>query len=602
MPTIPFPVPEFGPHILRPVTQQIAESVLLSLGVRQHFRDALYVRSEGEPLINPTAADGSVVQSHTRCDVKVAENFNYAAGLRWDNASFDNTQAHGSTRWISNQVLPMFADAPAGVYVTEQFVPFGLSLEFSLRFKEREHAHRAISAVTSRSAGQGVFTPHDIAYSYPLSMDLAAALLCVWKLRTGWKDGSFIEYLKAHTSQDLDLLVRKAEIGHTPTDRVIERELVIQRQQLKCVGLLEYTQTTPDVLMQDQIADRHVVNFTYHVQFQRPETLTMVFPVVVDNQLIPPALIATTPTHAIRALQGVMHNRAFNAWQNRPARRPPIARLPFYDDFAPTPAPATQCSFLPLLIAAFTLDAGGQTTISLADDLDAYQLHPTLKRILALHGDEVFGTSAIFNLTVYSNDLPICPSRLSFSQDLTLTVQATDTAKRYHVVLSEMTQGRYLNPKWWEVIIRERAFFPITVIRHLDQLVRSGYVRVVPSHDLLDLITRCLRAGKLDQHLATLIAAGHAGAEIYQYTLTASQFAAYICTTRSAKCPNRYLYHELVDIGITAGCIDPNQVPAPIFDGPFPFTPGVTYGHNFPLRILEFILTPTRRGGADQHG
>lgn len=588
MPILDFHVPEATTHIIDPVAHQVVESILHILRVREVFGDNLYIDLE---YTKPSRTDDKhkrINLKSDRCDVGVQPIYN-PAQLKWDSVSFHNSQAYGVSRQNRRFAVPVFEDLAADVQVVEHQVPCGLRMNFTLSFKNKEVAYTTMAAITSQHHGTGVFNDHDVKFEYPIDMSLAVGLMSIYKMKDTSTQDTFAEYVKKHMTRYLQFQVRNSDMDKEASAQL--KELVIRRQQLSCKGLLEFDQERPEVEYIDQKPDRFMLNFTYDMQFTRPETLRLYYPTVIDNKLVPEELVPNNPRTYLEELEGKFATRALHyLFQNTKIKVHPAIRTPIYEDFYP-PKMTGAINFKPFFIGAVLLD-GDETHIDLTDLGDVH-INPVILDIIRQHDQDIFKYSGLFNITFFVNGVPLSPDGLTFEKDR-ITLREKDPTKRYHMVLYEATNITHVDQKWVRVMMDHRWFFPVTILRHTDYLVKQKFLTITPDHDLLRRIDRWMYTGKLDAYIKVMIQKGHATPYIYQFTMTPSQFGDYITNTPSKKDPRFDLYDILIYIGRESGDIGERNMPNRYLRtrSGYPILPNKSgfWGFNAPLRVLHGIV------------
>ena len=585
MPILDFHVPESTTHITDPVAQQVVESILHILRIRELFSDNIYINFDHTMPSRTDDENRRINLKASRCDVAVKPIYN-PTQLKWDSVSFHNSQSYGVSRENRHFAVPVFEDPVADIQVVEHQVPCGFNMSFSLSFKDKEHAYTTMAAITSQHQGTGVFNDHDVKYDYPIDMSLAVALMTIYKMKDASDYASFADYIETHMTRYLQFRVRNSDMAKKSPEQL--KELVVRRQQLSCKGLLEFEQESPEVEYVNNKPDRFVLNFTYDMQFTRPETLRLYYPVVVNNQLVPEELVPDNPRTWLDELEGNFATRALHyLFHNTKIKEYPTIRTPVYDDFSP-PRRTGAINFRPLFIGAVTLD-GIETHIDL-NDLGDLHINPIILEIIRLHGDDIFRYSGIFNITFFVNGVPLSSDGLSFENDR-IILRETNRAKRYHLVIYEATNITHLDQKWVRVMMNYRWFFPITIMRHIDYFVQQNFLSITPDHGLLRRIDRWMYLGKLDAYIKVMIKKGHATPYIYQFTMTPTQFGDYITNTPSKKDPRFSLYDVFIEIGLEAGDIKEYDIPNRYLRtrNGYPILPNKSgfWGFNAPLRILR---------------
>jgi len=604
MPTRVFKVYETHTRVIDPIAEQLIYSVLRQLGILHYFRsdknDAIFISSDRHAISGAQDQQGRVRVSNDRCDVEIDPILN-PVSTRWDMIKSANMQAHWNMYQNKNLDVPLFSDSVADVQVVEVMVPAAIDLRFSLKFNTIDGATNALESIINQHLQQSVVVPHDIAYSYPVDMDIATFLMMVYQCRRFENPPGFIEYLMQNSTEQIDIDIHRYDVDKDQDKQ--RRQLVVRKRQLNTIGILEYVDPKPVVEKVESYPDNFAVNFTYYFQFARPSNLRATFPIMIENNLVPVEYAGTEDTSMIRGLDGRWQDRSFNQFfQTLTPVNPANTRIkfPWYDDFEPPRSPITVEKFNSFFIGGILLPVdppAGHTERKIVvdlKDLAGYHLHPTTLEIMKLHRQEkqIFTTNGIYNITVFQNQSMIPATKMELSDDLILTVDVQDLSKRYHLVLSEATDVIRMQDRWLNVLMEHRCFFPSTVAANLQTLITRGVYKIVPSHALLTLLRRCLGSGSIDPLIRQLITDGHCSSSIWDYTWTAEQFAHYISVTRSfvSSC---YLYEELVTLGLDAGCITSNNIP-PRYVHCVIDAVGARQGGlnaNTPLRIIDSTIS-----------
>lgn len=582
-------IPETSSAILDPISKEISQIVLVRLGLNNYFGDNVYIENDYTKNSLTTDSDThNALISKARCNVKMTASMN-PTEMKWDIMSFKYTQAYGVIGVHDKTLLPVFVDAAAGIRLEEHQLPCTMTLEFSLQFKDREMAFMAISAINNTSLKDSVINYHDLAYEYPVGPDLLASLETLWNMRAAaLKPMTFMQYLRRCSSTAIQYI--QARTGDT-------KELVVKRQATQSQAVLEYNGTAPTIQEQDSSMDRFVVDFTYTLQFARPDVLRLYFPTVIDNQLVPYWLTRPQQISYYSEVYGVLQEKSITGYLRQTLSNIPVVlRLPEWDDFRPPVQPVIAAGFAEFFDAVLLLENTGPTTVDMLNLGTDMALHPTAVEIMKLHGQEIFQTTGLFNVSVYCNDIQVDPSLLTIDENLVVTVAMTNKSKRYHFVISEAQDIQYLDRSWIQTVIKYRTFFPITVIRNIQVLIKQRYCYIDPSNVLLGLINRLIQTSAIDTLISALITAGHAGPYTYSFATTAEQFANYMMDHKSP-CSGRLLYDEFVSFCEQAGLITSQELASGYIRGVngYPFLPNNVRGSvgryfNLPLRIENVTI------------
>ncbi len=570
-------------NILMPIAEQLTNIVLVRLGCFGKFAGNLYVNTEFTKPSLTNNDNHQALISQDRADIKMSASLN-PTEMKWDTMSFRYTQAYGVIGVHEKPYLPVFADPEIDVALVEQQLPCTMTLEFSLQYKNREDADMTISAINNTSLKDSVINYHDLSYTYPVDIDQLSCLWQIYQLRAASLGITFWDYLKTGTNHAVSWLKSPG------TDKA---ELVIRRQAIQAYGVLEYTETAPQIEAEQISIDRFVVNFNYTLQFARPDVLRLYFPVVIANQLVPKWMLRIQQQNYLAQIYGVFQEMSITRWlRSTLSNIPVVARLPEYDDFRP-PAngPALQAGFAEFFAAAVLLDTGSATTIDLLNIGSRIQLSATTIVLLQLHGQAIFDTTGLFNIAVYCNDLPVDTSLLRIDANLVVTLAMTNPLKRYHISLSEATDLSQLDPIWFDTLIAYRTYFPITIIRNLALLIKKGYCYIDHTNWVLKTVNFQILQGLIDGLIARLITAGHLTDYAYSFASTAEQFVDYLLEHHSPV-SHRLVYDEYISLCEQLGVLIPAQLASGVVrTRPYrlPFLPAPIRGKiatfNTPLRV-----------------
>ena len=583
-------VPEASSAILEPISEQMVYAILSRLGLGAAFSDNIYIMNDyTKPSL--TSDENSNAQiSKDRCDVKMSVSWN-PTETKWDVSSFKYTQAYGIFSALDHTLMPILADPVADIRLVEHQLPCSMVLEFTLQFKNRESAFSVISVINNTSYKDSVVNPHNLAYSYPLGDDLVRCLYTLYELRQPFVNVDFLTYLRICSQGSVQYLQQRTGSNTT---------IVFKRIDLKALGVLDYTQTAPTVQDQDRGIDRFVVEFTYTVQFARPDVLRLDFPVTVCNQPVPPWMVRLPPQDSLEFTCGRLQEMSVGAYlQSLQIPYTVVTRRPVYDDFRPPQTPVMVEGFVEVFTSALYLDNGPTTTIDLLQLGDNTRLHDTVAAIMKLQGDSVFTTTGIFNVTVYCNGIPVDRSCISIDDNLIITLKMSHKEKRYHLVLSEAIDLRSLDEKWYSVLIANRTFFPLTVVRNLKRLLDRRFCYIDRSNIILRIVDQQIGANTIDAQITTLITEGHLTYYAFMHTVTAEQFVDYLLETRSPV-THRPAYDAYVQLCLEAGLLTSSQLASGHLRLPpdgFPVLPSSFHQcqarQNYPMRIWWSKLVVT---------
>jgi hypothetical protein len=597
MPTVDLLIQDISTNIIYNVANQTVNSILQTIGAQNYFPDGLFLKSDDVDSSITFNKENNIRVSANRCDVNYTVDYN-PSETKWDVFTFRHTQAYGTSPTNKHSFIPMFVDEAADFRIIEHMVPCSIQFEFSMQFKNKEHAYLMMSAIQNMYLKASVFKYHDIAYEYPIGYNLFRLIYQIYSMRTSFNSTvNFNSYLIEGTRGLYNQLVAKDFVPNGQGGITAMAEAVIKKSSTKALGLLEFTQTRPEVQYENRQPDRFVVNFSYALQFSRPDALRCIFPVVVENKLVPNFMVAVAPTQNTPNLIGLFQEKGlYGAFRELSPATPVVLKFPYYDDWnIPNFNMIDRKYYFPFFIANFTLDTNEDGSIASSTLIDLQALgtatiHPTAIAIMILHGSDLLLNTGLFNVSVFVNDIQLDPSLLSIDDTLKLTINYSNPIKRYHLVIYENTKLDNLNPKWLDVIIGNRSFFPMTVIRNLQMFINKKIFYIDNSNKLLLFIKKSIMNKSIFDQITTLITNGHTAEWAYFYTRTESQFADFLMNYYSLN-TGKFLYDEYVAQLIAAGNITKGDLSTGYIrtKNGFPILGDVgrSHGFNIPLRVFQ---------------
>ena len=621
MPSIYYRIEAPGVNILKMVSDEVIGGLLEEFDLTQTFEKSIYPMSSFMASSNYSDADGQpTLTGKTRCDIDI----NYIMDktqVPWPVDTPYTTSAAGLRSSYKGHHTPILYDEKAGVLIEHYTIACAIEMVFSMTFSTFDEACTAFDTIQSKYRGSIMRTPFDLAFSYPVSEKLFEYLLEVYKLKDDYKNKSFLDYIDDVKKTEISFDVRKSQLTSPDADK----ELMIRCQELNCVGQLTMDQKEPEVTKVDDLPDTYSVNFNFVVQFGRPNFVAVHTPVSIDNKTLPSVLFSsvTTNYHYSPFVGGVYQDLVCNEFMKRSygdySAANQIIRIPVYDDWFGVDQQYAFYQYRPFLIAHFTLD-GPVTTINLKQ-LDDIVLHPITQTILKKMGNEALQYGGIFTVGVYANNLRMGPELITLDHDLNLTIVSDRKDAVYHLMLSESTNLLKMNKDWDQFLIQYRYFFPLTIERNLQSLIKNKYFYIAYDDNFLSLIARLETGGRLKAILKILVDLEEDTNEIYGYTQNPSQLADYLAYTPSrrtdyslptgtdntsvlvqqyyttkASVEGRSLLVAFIEQCLIKGYIKLNQIPKQYLEPnrsiyPYYSGQGGYYGFNTPLRVLNYTFT-----------
>lgn len=600
-------VTEVGPRVIDPVTDQIVAMFTKKLAVDELIGANVVIDNDRTAVSLVDDGEGNINMSNDRLVVTVDEHFS-PTEQHWPDYPDYNTLSAGTSKRYSHMYQPLFIDADAGFAIREMTASFGLTLRFRFEFLSYDVATEVLTALYDMDVGNQVNYVQDIVVNYPITMGVLKALYSVYRCKQDYKSKSLWEYFVDHVTSDVQVDARREDLLAPERWDNLQLAVGFKRIQMDCRGKVNCDQNKPEVMKVEQCPNAYVVEFEYLLQFGRPDVLQITMPISVDQQMLPSRMFDKLQFGFLSFLSGTMQDNAYDTVikQIMSAGKDGmkcIARFPYYDNWdVPYTSPVKRRGYQPLVIGLTLLDnlTTGGSSMSFSPQLDDVVLSDFVKEIMALHqASDIFTLNALFNITVYADDVPLDPSLLTWDpKTLTVAFSGSRISSQYRVVLSETTDLKQVNPQWYPVLLKYRYYFPLLIMRNLDQLSKLGFYTIESTPDLCKLILKARARGMFQPILRKMVAAGDADSSIYQFTQTSTQFADYISNTESLKGGvDRSLFTAFIEQAIAAGLTTKTTAPGLYLKSPkgYPYGPhqGGFDGFSLPLRVFNTVISST---------
>lgn len=477
MPLLNSVILETMTHVIYPISEQLSERLLDTLRIRNIFDNNIYYNADDVSVSKTSDSKHRAKLESDKCLIGVDYSLN-PQDARWSMTNFSHTSAHGISKIYQAENQPIFFDKRADILLLEQIVPCSITLTFDLQFKSKEHAYLAFDAIINRFGNSSIIEHDDIVYTIPFPHQMLLALNRLYKMREFDDPLTFVEYLKAGSRKSISY-----EKNRYGTDT----EIVILKNQFGILSEVTLGVNKPEAVMRNKLPAYFSVPFTYYLQFSRTNMLGLYFPSVIDNKLVTvdnipnPGRVHPSLDDVIGVdipAQAYIYARYVDVYPHT------IVRFPYWDDWVIPKGANMKGNYKPFFVGALTLDididAGiTSSTIDLINDFpDEFKCHQVIIDALSIQGEAAFKFDGLINISIYANDTRIDESLLSIDENLVITIDSTIKHRRYHLVLSELTDIRYLNPRYVPILIKFSDFFALTVVKNLDRLVEMGELEI----------------------------------------------------------------------------------------------------------------------------
>lgn len=467
MPIIHSVISEADIHVYLPTITQMAHHLVRSLNLTQYINDNIHIETGW------TTPQGTRMNHSFRTRVnffRVIASQNPIHNAAFEYLNFTHTGGHtfypGQLDMAYN---PLLRDPVAEISLHEVPLPCSFNLECSFWMISRNIAYEIHKRLMLHYSNEVVHSV-SLNYDYPVPKDIVSMLLGLFKHRKfDLNDPQLGLTLQKNKQVTFANWLDKKSIAQfvtTMSRTTKHKELVISKYIDNAIYSVEFDTGKPDESKVGNVPETYNVSFNVKFQFEEASAHILKYPCIVDNTLLPASMIPQvrandTPIRSTRPkYANPMLNDGFQMISKWNHQREEV-QCPFYDDWKTPHTALSARSYQPFLVSLYTAEPSRNLAVIDLDDIiyGDTKLHDIVKYVLKLQGEESFRNDCIFNISSYLRNKMQATSDIKLSPELVLTIKAGDIHPQRHLVISEITDLRFLNPKWWEVIKQFPDFF-----------------------------------------------------------------------------------------------------------------------------------------------
>lgn len=433
-------VGEITTHCLDPVTEQAVRNFINTLGLKDVFKDNIYINTDHTSTSKTTDENHNPKLLDNRFTCQATPVLN-PLNIKWPTVNSNTFVGRGTPLSNIHNVYPVYQDLKADTNLVEHNVPCSINMECSMSFKDRSVGYEVASRLHNTYRDGELLLPTDLLYDYPLPEDIYTILYLVYKLRglnTTIKDDgnpyTFLEYLREYSNNKISVNVNRN------TSRK-GFELIVQTSCYNCLAQIEYEQDKPDIQKSNQSTDLYILNFTITIQFSRVDLLYLSYPVVINNQLVPYEYVPYDIRETYTTSDPISPFMAFKnrTDDTRQVEVSNVLQYPRYDRWVvPKNSGFKKIRYEEFFVAVLTLDLDlPSTDIDLTGDLGGgVGLRPEVITQLQKQGTASLYPYDMYNIAVYSNEFLIEPSSMTLTDGTLLSIPNRNKNRTYRLVLS----------------------------------------------------------------------------------------------------------------------------------------------------------------------
>lgn len=445
-------VSEVLTHVYNTLAGQVSRKIISDMGLTEYLGNRIYIRSDylGASRSNNTNQLPILHENAFQCNIKYSAN---PFGLKWDSTTPGQHMDPALHRRDNMVVDPLFYEPLHNILLTERYLPCNIELECSFTFLDKVVAFDVMSKFLSTYVRGELLMVNNLSYDYKLPMDVLSRLHTLGQL-INIPRGHHMEWLKKYSNDKIQRIVSTRSANR-------HAEIVVKKDIWETLTAIDYTPDQPAVQGMGISHNTVVMNFTATLQFGRVNMLYLKYPLVVNNVLVPDALVPVVRTEAFgRIIRYLEHPyryldslyQEYKFLQNKPVRQP------WYDDwYVPRCTLHNALTIKPFFIGVVTLDmpqntidlTGTYTEIDLTKDLDQYALAPKVLSYFDKYKSSVLDVSSEYSVSVFVDDTQVSSSILEFDGKILRIPNTLGHERIYRVVLANRPNGALTNNNPW---------------------------------------------------------------------------------------------------------------------------------------------------------
>lgn len=479
MPILSKALTEVATHIVDPVCRQIIEKMLHQLDIKRIIEDSIIIKTKYSSIsdTSDTQSNAMLRTSRIVANTTLQQNPN---SVKWDISTFSNTLAFGAGSDLDRR-QPTFYDTQLNVRLYEHSAPCNILMQVDTILLDKSDAYALPSKLFNTFREGSVYQLSDIIFDYKLPDDIVGVLGAIYNMKRYTRPfETFYEYLQYWSNGKISM--NKSRHSDRP-------ELVMKVHISDCLMSVEYSDDEPTPENTDSSVNSFVVPFTVTLQFALPNTNLLVYPIIIENNLIPISYIPIPVSLRNRTSAASVRDLGIDAYYQTYANpRLSFARVPFYDDWvAPLASEAASGSQNPFFVACCLLDEDlERNVIDLNGELgDGFYLPDEIKTIIRrqeeIQPNCTFARDALIGISVYYGEEQLPINMLTFDNDLVLSYKGRRLNHPYHLVLSELGDIDKLNPNLLPIIEENITNINPLAIRQFWWWLIHGKVNFTPA-------------------------------------------------------------------------------------------------------------------------
>lgn len=481
MPMYGLPIEEIDESVKRPVVAGVVADLLQLFGLREDV-PMIFKGQAPQPAYMNSEVNAKFLDPNNRYSAE-----SYLTINDYEEEENETTLLSTPVNYIDHKAV--FSDEKLNIHLVPCYVSKRFTVSMSLTGSEKqiERWRANIKRRTSQGVLNGI---HTVKYHFPIPGKYMEFLVDAHERR---------ETVKGY-GDDLGTWLREKFI---PTMTVLRTAagtspiFAIQQTQKPIQGWFDFGTGAPKKEKDDEMS-RYSLSFTYTFYMDVPETINLITPLVIHNQLIPYQWIpkpSSMPALDYIKEYGSYSQEAFNHFRFAASANEytyttrPGLPIPEFDDWI---GDKPNTGYVTLIRILVRLDDTDLHKVMDLSSLGEWKINPACTGFMKDSGRRIFSPyDSVINIMLYEGDQLKDMGKLSMDENLLVRyAEPLDLRKNYHVVVTMLNQPSLLSDIGWQDLLSHGCF--------VREWVLSLYPEIIYYDTSIDWDKPCVMNGEGD--------------------------------------------------------------------------------------------------------
>lgn len=433
-------IPDLVSRVYDPVSRQIVGHILEEISAYERFQDRIYqVSDHTAPMHTQDTNHNPMLGTEDRLTFVQNLRLN-PDNLEWPSVYHESIFSHLDDRTLKSK-CPILYHWPTGSIMTEYGQPCAITLDCQMNTSDRSFAHEFLTAIYTQFDVGDLISRFNLVFDFPVPSATYTLLYMICKME-GNDPKTFFKWLQTYSLKNIGFVTNKYDESR--------KQLSVRKHLTDVLTEIDCDMDQPEANVNEQSVTSYRVNFSITLQFMRPVCVYLMYPIVVNNQMIPGEAVTTDSEEQYGLPSGIspffdeQSYRDFLASRREDTSYKQIRtiKVPWYDNWiCPLESPVRQFDYFPFLSIVFTLDnwndPDAETVIDLNDLGEDVNLDSEVLEEIKEADYNLLNFDGKYHIAVFVDDIMAEPTSLRLDEDnTTLHVPNREIHHVYRLVLS----------------------------------------------------------------------------------------------------------------------------------------------------------------------